>query len=487
MPLKTNSGSNPSPPNQKIILKTLLSTISEGSSAFLFLFGVLIARTLGPSGYGEFTYALAYCAIFVLLIDSGLGEMLSRDFSYDNEQGRRALRAGIGVQTILAPVIVIALIASTYLFQQEITSQFVIFNALVASICRAFKSSLRGLLRGSSRFDVESVSMTAERISLAILGMVAFTTEWGLVTVIMAFAILKVIDFLSLALYTHFKISPLLPIFEYTEMKWLVLRMIPFSFTMAIWLLYNYTDLMMLGYFRDSDEVGQYGAIYQCFEGMIIIPSIIGAVFLPWMSYEFRTNKDGVAVALKKGIRILIAASIPVVCISLYAPEEIIILLFGKDFLNAALGLSLLLGAAPFVFIFWFFRGGLVAIHKTDKLLAISVIGVVFNIVANLFAIPKYGLYGACGTTLLTEVLTYVMAYNVLKLNGIIGAGIAPWIKSILAGAFMLIPMLVSEHFLGWALPGVPLGLIFMHFLLCRMGFWEADERETLRRLRLDW
>jgi O-antigen/teichoic acid export membrane protein len=479
------SGSNL--PNKRILRKTLLSAVSEGSSLLLFLFGVLIARTLGPSGYGEFTYALAYCALFVLVIESGLGELLTRDLSHDSVQGRRVLQAGLGVQIILTPIIILLLITSVHLFQPDITSSFVIFTVLIAVVSRALKSSLRGLLRGSGEFGVESISMACERVGLAFLGMFAFIGGWDLELIVTAFAVFKLIDLVILVAYIHFRIVKLIPSYKPDELKWLVLRLMPFSVTMAIWVLYNYTDMMMLGYFRNADEVGRYGAIYQLFEGMIVIPSILGAVFLPWMSYEFKKGKEGVGIAMRKGMRLLIAASIPVVCVSLFAPTEVIILIFGSDFSDAAPGLSILLGSAPFVFLFWFLRGGFIAIHKTKALVIITALGVTFNIITNLVAIPRYGLFGACATTLLTEILTFLLAVYVMSKNGIHGPGIEPWMKSMAAGVVLVVTMLTAEYMFNWALLGVPAGLIFFHLVLCRFGFWTADERITLRKWNLSW
>jgi O-antigen/teichoic acid export membrane protein len=283
------------------------------------------------------------------------------------------------------------------------------------------------------------------------------------------------------------KIARLSPTFGFKNLQWMIKELLPFSLTMAIWVLYNYTDTIMLGYFKGAQQVGEYGAIYQLFEGMIVIPSILGAVFLPWMSYEFKKGFIGVERALQQGARLLIASSVPVVCVSLLASTELLHLIFGTEYVGAALGLSMLLGSAPFVFLFWFLRQGLIAIKKVKTLLIISSIGVIFNIIGNLIVIPPYGLYGACATTLATEFLTFIAALYVLHLNGIRGPGLMPWIQSISAGVAIVGPMIIIEYILGWAILGLPIGLVLAHLALCRTKFWTDNERKRLRTLHLAW
>ncbi|HDH58060.1 MAG TPA: flippase, partial [Bacteroidetes bacterium] len=60
-----------------ILRNTLFSFIARGIDvAVAFALAVILARYLGPEGMGEYTYIIAFVAIFVPLIDLGLDHIL---------------------------------------------------------------------------------------------------------------------------------------------------------------------------------------------------------------------------------------------------------------------------------------------------------------------------------------------------------------------------------------------------------------------------
>ena len=66
-----------------------------------------------------------------------------------------------------------------------------------------------------------------------------------------------------------------------------------------------------------------------------------------------------------------------------------------------------------------------------------SFIGLLFNIIANLLLIPRYGLIGAAGATVASECLIFVLGYNFLKrTNGEIGLISLVW-RPVLAGVLL--------------------------------------------------
>lgn len=473
--------------DRQVLRKTLYSGISEGSSALLFLFGVLVARSLGPTGFGEFAYALAYASVFALMVDFGLGELLSREFGRQADGASADLRAGIGLQLSLGLLFLPAALGFAALTNPESAGLSVIAAAAVATLCRTLKATLRGLLRGSGRFDAEAVSMASERVLLAGLGVAVFVGQWTIHALMLAFAVIKLLDLAAISLFVQLRVANLWPTFDGPRARSLAVKLMPFAATMSIWLFYNYTDTLMLGYFRGQAAMGEYGAIYRLFEGMVVIPSILGAVYLPLMAYEFERGDAGVSAALQQAGRFLIAASVPVVLVCALAPDEILRLVYGEAYVPAAAGLTILLAAAPFVFLFWMFRNALVAIHQTGLLVILGGGAAVFNIATNLFAIPRFGVAGACATTLVTEALAFLCALLLLGREGIRGPHWRSWIHVVPAGAVFALALIGADGAFGHALVGVPLGILLGHLVLCRLSFWTADERGQLARIHLAW
>ena len=86
----------------KAILKnTLLRWVAEIFSKILWLvFVVLLARNLGIEKFGMFSFALSFAGMFIILVELGTHQIISREISKDSFQARRYLRNGIGIKSL---------------------------------------------------------------------------------------------------------------------------------------------------------------------------------------------------------------------------------------------------------------------------------------------------------------------------------------------------------------------------------------------------
>ena len=270
-------------------------------------------------------------------------------------------------------------------------------------------------------------------------------------------------------------------------LKWIAASIAPFFVTMALVTSYNYFDVLMLGHFRNEIEVGIYGAIYVFFAGLVLVPSSFNNAYLPRMSKAHDQKSDDLKKAANSALRILLMFSAPVVTIAWLAAEEMLQFVFGDEYTAGAMGFRVLLSSAPFVFLFWFLRGTLVAMGRVRSLLLITAVGLATNILLNLFLIPRYGLEGACIATLFAEAVLLAQASRLVTEKGVRVAGRQAILGFLVAGFGVAIGMLIAKMLTGWWTIGIPIGIILSHLGLCRIGFWSAEELHLLRRFRLAW
>jgi O-antigen/teichoic acid export membrane protein len=124
---------------------------------------------------------------------------------------------------------------------------------------------------------------------------------------------------------------------------------------------------------------------------------------------------------------------------------------------------------------------------RVRNLLTITAIGLVTNILLNLFLIPLFGLEGACAATLLAEAVLLTQANRLVAHEGIQVVGRQAIMGFIIAGSGVAIGMLIGKLLTGWWTLGIPIGIILSHLGLCRGKFWSAEELSLLRRRRLAW
>jgi len=88
----------------------------------------------------------------------------------------------------------------------------------------------------------------------------------------------------------------------------------------------------------------------------------------------------------------------------------IINLLYGSEFSPAILAFQILVLMAGLNFLYIPFYLALIAANLQKKIFIISLIAALVNIVLNLILIPKYSLYGAAVSTLITYIILLVLA-----------------------------------------------------------------------------
>lgn len=465
----------------------ILSAVSEGSSALLFLFGLLIARAIGPSQYGIFAYALALAGVFALFLDGGLATFLARQGGRNVRRGQLAARAGIALQITLFPFLAAGLLVAYFYFAPAFVPLGVTMLAGLATAARAIKNTLRGLFQSRAHFGTEALVMLVERVALVGLGAAALVYSMTVEQIMAWFCGIKLAD-LAVALFVANHIAgPLKPRFRTRWLKWVAASIAPFFATMALVISYNYFDVLMLGHFRNEVEVGIYAAIYVFFAGLVLVPSAFGNAFLPQMSKAHDQKTDGLKKAADAALRILLMLSAPVVTVSWLAAGELLQIVFGSEYTSGATGFRILLSSAPFVFLFWFLRGTLVAMGRVRSLLLITAVGLLVNVLLNLILIPRYGLEGACVATLVAEAVLLAQAGRLVTGQGVRVVGRQSLSGFVIAGSCVAIAMLLGKLLSGWWTPGIPVGIILSHFCLCRWNFWSADELQLLRRRGLAW
>ncbi|KKS65979.1 MAG: Polysaccharide biosynthesis protein, partial [Parcubacteria group bacterium GW2011_GWC2_42_6] len=98
-----------------------------------------------------------------------------------------------------------------------------------------------------------------------------------------------------------------------------------------------------------------------------------------------------------------------------FVSPQIVDLLGGGNYPEAAVILNLLMLAVGVIFFGSLFSFGLIALEGQKKLLRISAWGAIFNLAANFILIPKFSYWAAAATTVLTELLVTILMLAAIK------------------------------------------------------------------------
>lgn len=180
--------------------------------------------------------------------------------------------------------------------------------------------------------------------------------------------------------------------------------------------IYSKLDISMLGAIAGNVSAGYYIYAFRIAEILIIGCISITAVFMPRLSLLYEKDISEFYRILDLGSRILIFLSFPIMIGTVLLSEDIIYLLFGQDFMPAALPLRML---SPLIVIrsvgdLLCYQLLLCTRNESRKLPAYFV-GAVLNFILNYLLIPMIKENGAVIATVFTELLIQLMTYYSMK------------------------------------------------------------------------
>jgi O-antigen/teichoic acid export membrane protein len=220
--------------------------------------------------------------------------------------------------------------------------------------------------------------------------------------------ILSILVSTTITLYYLKKLYSKIPPFQKIKAKFKNKVLISNSFPLLLEGLFisliGWMDILMVGYFFSSSEVGIYKIAITISTLIIVFRQTFSSIFQPIVSEYFFGNK---MISLEKIFKVtskwVLYFSIPIFLIITLCPKELL-MIFGGEFSQGLLPL-LILSTGKFITIFFFGASTLLAMTTYQKLNAvITGFGVFLNFCLNIFFLDvlHMGIEGAAIATAIT-------------------------------------------------------------------------------------
>jgi O-antigen/teichoic acid export membrane protein len=168
-------------------------------------------------------------------------------------------------------------------------------------------------------------------------------------------------------------------------------------------------DRILIGQYLSEYEVGLYGAaIYLGTVWGFLLNAIIESN-RPVIIEARKNNKEEYEKRLKKLFALIIWGGGAVALIITLFARFGIVLVYGIEFEAAHHSLAILAWSVPLIHLVRARNIWLISEEKNHYDLIFGVIGVVFNVILNIFIIPIYGINGAAITAVITQLLIAVI------------------------------------------------------------------------------
>ena len=195
-----------------------------------------------------------------------------------------------------------------------------------------------------------------------------------------------------------------------------------FFFSLCIINIYTHTNVVILGIFQSSSEVGYYTAAQKLISIMLSIISIpLTQALYPYIGKAFGKNYNSGINIVQRVVPVVLAITFSAgLVIMIFAPLFIKIF-YGSNFVPA-IDVCLILAFIPLVISLSSVLGIQVMLNlKLDKYFftAIST-GALFGVMLNLVLVKSYGSIGSAITWISAEVVVLFMLFILLKRKGIL-------------------------------------------------------------------
>jgi O-antigen/teichoic acid export membrane protein len=175
-------------------------------------------------------------------------------------------------------------------------------------------------------------------------------------------------------------------------------------------------DVFLLLPLTSATVLGYYNAAYKFVNALNFIPSKFTLALFPMLSRLSTSSTDAMQRALVLSVKLLLWIALPITVTTMFIAEPLILLFAGIAYIpDSAIALQWLIWFLPFSFINSVVHYVLIALNEQRFLTRAFLIGLVFNIIANLIAIPALSYRGAALVTVLSELALLAPFYYALR------------------------------------------------------------------------
>lgn len=365
---------------------------------------IYLARYLGSTEFGRYSFIFAFIFLFGILADLGVNTIVVREISRDRSIAEKMLGNALLIKIFLSVAAIFLSLSTINLLNYPESTKILVYIASFS----LFISSLTGIYGSIFRVLLEMkyavIAGIIGQIFLVTLIFTIIALKGTLYHIISATVIANAI---GLLLTFHFSRRFAIPKLELDiqYIKNILKPAIVLGLSGVFIIIYYRIDVIMLSLMQNDTAVGYYCAAYQLTEPFIFIPMAFMASLFPLMSQYFKgspsSNKlvDTYTLSLKYMILIAFPIAIGVTLLS----ENIILIVFGNEFFPAGAALSVLIWSTLFMFANAVFSTVLISINKEKTITFITAIMMALNIIANYILIPQLSYVGASIATVFTE------------------------------------------------------------------------------------
>lgn len=398
----------------------LISASTLLSQLIGFVALAITARRVGPTNLGAYTFAYGVATYFMLPLNIGLGATAVRELSDDDSSTLPVMTEVAILQAVVTLVAFGLLLALSDLIVPGAEAQALLPIAALTVLIQAV--SFDWVAQARQHYSLVSAARLLGQIVFGIMVVTLVTRGFAGVKWYAwanAVGVAVVAGYLLVALWrtglprarTAIRRARLLTRFRASLSMGAVLTLNQ---------IYYSIDATILGWFKGTTPVGEYGVAYKIPLALIAFINVWNNTLYAHAASLVHREPETVRKQISLSMTVAVAIGLPMICGAALLGDQLMSTLFGHKYAVAGSAFAVLVGSAA-VYMVWVNLSAVAAAAGKQRHYAMAVLcGTAFNIPVNVAVIPHFGMVGAAAVTVATEVI--ITVYLWIAVRGIIGS-----------------------------------------------------------------
>jgi O-antigen/teichoic acid export membrane protein len=396
---------------RRVLRRFLALAVGEGGArAVSFIAVVVLARRLGPGGFGLVTLGLSIAGWLAIAVDSGTETLSIREIARRPSEFRAIADRMLALRLAMSLAAAAVFAAGVYVFSSSVHDRSVVLR--FALILPAVALNLRWMVLGIGGSRAVAVGNIASRL-LFTAGVVLLVETGDDVTRVpyLEAAGECVYALIILGLVAR-RFGWPRPKVDLPYWRTTLRQSLPLMLHGAARATTLAFDVFVVAVILGPSTVGVYGAALKPVVAML---GALGLLLVSFLSSYAATSEEHAAALFRRTLLVGALIAVPATLVLSAGSEVIVPLLFGHGFHESIGLMAVVAWTIPLAAVGVPYAGALIARGHQVQLMRNSVVGVVFTIAATLPAVAVVGVYGAALVRVATSVL--VLLLNVRSLN----------------------------------------------------------------------
>ncbi len=436
---------------QTVAKNTFWLTVSNfGGRMIRSIIIVYAARVLGASEWGTFSYAVALSAFITIFTDLGIGPILVRETAKarENPEERRAILSAaffVKAALLLLGSIIIVFVAPHFTADETVKTLLpIVAFIFVFDTIREFCFSL---IRAMEKMEWEVGLFFLTNVAIVVFGFIFLAWKPNVVFFTYAYAAGTAVGMIATLYKMRGHFRGILSRFDTRLAKYIFYSGWPFAVSAILGVLMVDTDILLIGWFKSSTDVGVYSASLRIIQLFYIIPSTLAVSILPTFSRLAQRDGARFKSALENALWLMYLIAIPLAIGGVILGKEVIGLIFGTEYLGGTIPFKILMLTMLINFPVTILSGVIFAHNKQRSLMAYAVIGGVTNAVLDIIFIPRYGIIGSAIVTFMAQLAGNIYLWRVMR--SVVKPSVIPRLKNILPATIVMAAFAFGLNTLG--------------------------------------